>query len=73
MADTEKHANCRHVELGLCLCGTCKNDHGQDGDKPPCCIKYYGIGKCPVVKCSHYEKEDAGKMVAQAVGKDVEQ
>lgn len=73
MADTEKHANCRSVVLGLCLCGTCKNDHGQDGNTPPCCIKYHGIGKCPVVKCSHYEKEVEDKMVAKAIGKGMEQ
>ena len=59
MADTEKHAKCRDVVA--CLCGTCKNDHGQDGDTPPCCIKRYGIYNCPVIKCPHYEKEDDEK------------
>lgn len=35
-ADTKKHAKCRDVLNGACLCGTCKNDHGQDGGTPPC-------------------------------------
>ncbi len=65
MPDTEKHAKCRDVLTGLCICGTCKNDHGQDGDTPPCCLKHYGIYKCPIIKCPHYEKEDT-------TGKDVE-
>ena len=59
VADTEKHAKCRDVVTGLCICGTCKNDHGQVGDTPPCCIKHYNIWCCPVVRCPHYEKEDA--------------
>ena len=58
MADTEKHGKCRSVVEGLCLCGTCKNDHDKDGDTPPCCTKYHGVYNCPIIKCPHYEKED---------------
>lgn len=61
MADTEKHAKCQSVIGGLCLCGTCKNDHGHNINTAPCCIKHYGFDNCPVIKCQHYKKEDDRK------------